>query len=133
MVTMDVDGQTLMLLPEKAIFLPESDTLLVADAHFGKATSFRQLGVPVPKGTTEETLGVLTRMNQFFERFESQLRQGLRARADVAGSTTPTVDANAHASVLTSFAVGRLQRYARSGFKRSPTEYLDAALRMLDS
>jgi TetR/AcrR family transcriptional regulator len=33
--------------------------------------------------------------------------------------------------VLTSFAVGRLQRFARSGFKRSPTEYLDVALRML--
>ena len=41
------------------------------------------------------------RMNQFFERFESQLRQCLRGMADVAGSVTPTVDANAQASVLT--------------------------------
>jgi TetR/AcrR family transcriptional regulator len=71
------------------------------------------------------------RMNQFFERFESQLRQCLRGGADGAGSVTPTVDANARASVLTAFAVGRLQRYARSGFKRSPTEYLEAALQML--
>jgi TetR/AcrR family transcriptional regulator len=76
---------------------------------------------------------LLARMNQFFERFESQLRQCLRGAADEAGSATPTVDANAQASVLTSFAVGRLQRYARSGFKRSPTEHLDAALRMLAS
>jgi len=76
---------------------------------------------------------LLARMNQFFERFESQLRQSLRGMADAAGSTTPTVDSNAHASVLTAFAVGRLQRYARSGFKRSPTEHLDAALRMLVS
>jgi len=74
---------------------------------------------------------LLARMNQFFERFESQLRQSLRGMADAAGSATPTVDANAQASVLTSFAVGRLQRFARSGFKRSPTEHLDAALRML--
>ena len=74
---------------------------------------------------------LLTRMNQFFERFESQLRQALRGAADDAGSATPTVDANAQASVLTAFAVGRLQRFARSGFKRSPTEHLDAALRML--
>ena len=74
---------------------------------------------------------LLTRMNQFFERFESQLRQSLRGRAEDAGSTTPTVDANAQASVLTSFAVGRLQRFARSGFKRSPVEHLDAALQML--
>ena len=74
---------------------------------------------------------LLTRMNQFFERFESQLRQSLRGRAEDAGSATPTVDANAQASVLTSFAIGRLQRFARSGFKRVPTEHLDAALQLL--
>jgi TetR/AcrR family transcriptional regulator len=73
---------------------------------------------------------LLTRMNQFFDRVESQLRQSLRMDADAGGSTTPTVDGNAKASVLTAFAVGRLQRYARSGFKRSPTEHLDAALRL---
>jgi TetR/AcrR family transcriptional regulator len=70
------------------------------------------------------------RMNQFFERIESQLRQSLRQRAEVAGSTTPTVDANAQASVLTAFAIGRLQRFARAGFKKSPTEHLDVALRL---
>jgi TetR/AcrR family transcriptional regulator len=74
---------------------------------------------------------LLTRMNQFFDRIESQLRQSLRAAAEAGGSATPTVDANAHASILTAFAVGRLQRYARSGFKRTPTEHLDAALRLL--
>jgi TetR/AcrR family transcriptional regulator len=74
---------------------------------------------------------LLARMNQFFDRIESQLRQSLRLAAEAAGSTTPTVDANAQASVLTAFAVGRLQRYARSGFKRNPTEHLDAALTLL--
>ena len=74
---------------------------------------------------------LLTRMNQFFDRIESALRQALRGAADASGSATPTVDANAQASALTAFAVGRLQRYARSGFKRSPTEHLDVALRLL--
>mgnify|MGYP002084759500 CR=1 FL=1 len=74
---------------------------------------------------------LLARMNQFFDRIESQLRQSLRAAADAAGSATPSVDANAQASVLTAFAVGRLQRYTRSGFKRSPTEFLEASLRAL--
>jgi TetR/AcrR family transcriptional regulator len=74
---------------------------------------------------------LLARMNQFFDRIESQLRQSLRAAAEASGSATPTVDANAQASVLTAFAVGRLQRYARSGFKRTPTEHLDAALRLM--
>jgi len=74
---------------------------------------------------------LLARMNQFFDRIESQLRQSLRAAAETAGSATPTVDANAQASVLKAFAVGRLQLYARSGFKRTPTEHLDAALQLM--
>jgi TetR/AcrR family transcriptional regulator len=71
------------------------------------------------------------RMNQFFERVESQLRVGLRAAAEAAGSPTPTVDAQALASALTALVVGRLQRYARSGFKRPPTEHLEPALARL--
>ena len=60
MSTITVGGQLLVLLPERAAFLPESRTLLVADAHIGKAVSFRKLGVPVPRGTTTETLTVLS-------------------------------------------------------------------------
>jgi TetR/AcrR family transcriptional regulator len=71
------------------------------------------------------------RMNQFFDRVESQLRQSLRLAAEAAGSTTPTVDASASASTLTAFIIGRLQRYARSGFKRNPSEHLDGALARL--
>jgi TetR/AcrR family transcriptional regulator len=73
---------------------------------------------------------LIARMNQFFDRVESQLRQSLRAAADAGGSAQPTVDGNAQASALTAFAIGRLQRYARSGFKRSPTEHLEAGLRL---
>ncbi|MFZ5549973.1 MAG: nucleoid occlusion factor SlmA [Pseudomonadota bacterium] len=71
------------------------------------------------------------RMNQFFDRVESQLRQCLRQAAEQGGSSTPTVDANGRASALTAFIVGKLQRYARSGFKRSPTEQLEIALGLL--
>jgi TetR/AcrR family transcriptional regulator len=71
------------------------------------------------------------RMNQFFERLESQLRQSLRQAAEAGGSPTPTVDAQALASTLVALVVGRLQRYARSGFKRLPTEHLEPALTRL--
>jgi uncharacterized protein len=64
MVTISLGGQPLSLLPQKAALLPESNTLLVADAHIGKAVSFRKLGVPVPRGTTTETLAVLTSIVQ---------------------------------------------------------------------
>ncbi len=72
-----------------------------------------------------------TRMNQFFDRVESQLRQSLRLVAEASGSATPTVDAQALASALTALVVGRLQRYARSGFKRLPTEQVELALQRL--
>ena len=74
---------------------------------------------------------LIARMNQFFDRVESQLRQSLRAAAEAAGSPTPTVDAQALASALVALIVGRLHRYARSGFKRLPTEHLELALSRL--
>ena len=73
------------------------------------------------------------RMNQFFERVESQLRQCLRGAAEAGGSATPTVDAQVLASALVSLIVGRLQRYARSGFKKLPTEHIEPALQRLTS
>ena len=66
------------------------------------------------------------RMNQFFDKIEATLKQSLRDGA--TGSATPTADAQVQASVLTAFVVGRLQRFARSGFRRVPTEHLDASL-----
>jgi len=71
------------------------------------------------------------RMNQFFDRIESALRQCLRPAAGAAGSAMPSVDAKVAASVLTAFALGRLQRFARSDFRRLPTEHLDASLALL--
>jgi TetR/AcrR family transcriptional regulator len=72
------------------------------------------------------------RMNQFFDKIESTLKQSLRSGAENEGSATPSVDAQVRASLLTAFVVGRLQRFARSGFKRAPSEYLEASLaRML--
>jgi TetR/AcrR family transcriptional regulator len=74
---------------------------------------------------------LVARMNQFFDRIESSLRRVLRPAAEAQGSMTPTVQANAQASVWVSFIIGRLQRYARSGFKRLPTEQLEASLKSI--
>lgn len=71
------------------------------------------------------------RMNQFFDKIEAALRQCLRDTAATADAPTPTLDAQVRASVLTAFVVGRLQRFARSGFRRLPTEHLDASLGQL--
>ena len=68
------------------------------------------------------------RMNQFFDKIEATLKQCLRVPQEAEGSATPSVDAQVRSSMLTSFVVGRLQRYARSGFKRAPSEHLEASL-----
>ncbi len=71
------------------------------------------------------------RMNQFFDKIEATLRQVLRDAAAVEGATAPTVDAQVRASAITAFVVGRLQRFARSGFRRAPSEHLDAAVALM--
>ena len=74
---------------------------------------------------------LLTRMSQFFDRFESHLKQSFRLGLDSMGSTTPTADGQSRASTLTALAIGRLHRFARSGFKRLPTEHLESDLQLL--
>ncbi|HQR86882.1 MAG: nucleoid occlusion factor SlmA [Burkholderiales bacterium 35-55-47] len=71
------------------------------------------------------------RMNQLFERIESALRQVLRAAAEANKSASPTADAQVRAAVLVAFALGQLQRFARSGFKRSPLDHLEASLALM--
>ncbi len=73
------------------------------------------------------------RMNLFFDKIEATLRQCLRHSdpASNPASDTPTVDAQVQAAVMTAFAAGCLQRFTRSGFKRLPTEQLEASLRGL--
>ena len=71
------------------------------------------------------------RMNQFFDKIEATVKQWLRATSDANGSATPSVDAQVSASALTAFAVGRLHRFARSGFKRLPSEHLEASLALM--
>ncbi|HDS1736071.1 ligase-associated DNA damage response endonuclease PdeM [Pseudomonas sp. BP8] len=52
-------GETLWLLPDKALYWPARRALLVADVHIGKAASYRALHQPVPRGTTDATLARL--------------------------------------------------------------------------
>jgi TetR/AcrR family transcriptional regulator len=70
-------------------------------------------------------------MNQFFDKIETALKQSLRSVADASGSATPSVDTQVRASVLSAFVVGRLQRFARSGFRRLPSEHLESSLALI--
>jgi metallophosphoesterase superfamily enzyme len=56
----DLHGESVLLLPERALFWERAATLLAADAHLGKAAAFRAAALPLPGGTTSETLGRLS-------------------------------------------------------------------------
>ncbi len=58
-VVIELRGQTIALMPERAAWWKNTDTLLVADPHFGKSATFRAGGIPVPSGTTHEALSRL--------------------------------------------------------------------------
>lgn len=64
MLTIELAGAPVVLLAERALYLPDHRALLVADVHIGKALAFRRLGVPVPAGTTTATLDTLEALLQ---------------------------------------------------------------------
>ncbi|MGH7513289.1 MAG: ligase-associated DNA damage response endonuclease PdeM [Gemmatimonadales bacterium] len=52
-------GETVELLPERALFWPRTGTLVAADFHWGKGAAFRAAGIPVPVGATSDDLSRL--------------------------------------------------------------------------
>lgn len=55
-----VAGERVVLLPERALWLPSQEALVVADLHWGKAAAFRAAHIPVPMGTTSSDLARLS-------------------------------------------------------------------------
>lgn len=66
----EIQGVSLLLLAERAIFWPERELLLISDAHFGKVTHFRKAGIGIPPSAAHHNL----------QRFENLLiKTGARA------------------------------------------------------
>jgi TetR/AcrR family transcriptional regulator len=70
------------------------------------------------------------RMNQFYDRFESTLKQALRAPGDNAEKSSDA-DVTAQAGLLVRYMIGCLHQYAKSGFTKKPTESYAAQRRYL--
>lgn len=60
------------------------------------------------------------RVHQFFEKLESQFKQILRERKLREGKTF-TINEQALANILVSFAEGKISQYVRSGFEKKPS------------
>jgi TetR/AcrR family transcriptional regulator len=61
-----------------------------------------------------------TRVNQFFEKLESQFKQILRERKLREGKAF-TISEQALANILVAFAEGKIIQYVRSGFEKKPS------------
>jgi len=71
------------------------------------------------------------RMNALFDKVESTVKQCLRDAALQAPPEECAPDVQVQAAAVVAFVAGRLQRFARSGFKRLPSEHLDGALALI--
>ena len=71
------------------------------------------------------------RMNQFYDRFESTLKQALRSPGAEGGQKPTDADVSAHAAFLTRYMIGCLHQFAKSGFTKKPTESYAAQRRYL--
>ncbi len=81
--------------------------LLIGDALVGETERLRQ------------------RMNQFYERLETQLKQILR-EGEMNGELSASVPVGPMANLLMAQAEGRIHQFVRSGFKRSPMDMWDS-------
>ena len=71
------------------------------------------------------------RMNQFYDRFESTLKQALRSPGAEGGQKPSDADVSAHAAFLTRYMIGCLHQFAKSGFTKKPTDSYAAQRRYL--
>lgn len=62
--TKTVQAQSWKLLPEKAIYWKESETLIITDLHIGKAGHFRKTGIAAPSTINAKNLKRLGKLIQ---------------------------------------------------------------------
>ena len=76
------------------------------------------------------------RINQLHDRIEASLKQSLRLAEAAGGNgngngSGATSIAGAHANLLLCYVIGRWQLFAKSRFKRTPSEQWEAQRRLL--
>ena len=74
-VSIKMSGQVLELLPQKAVFWKDAQTLIVSDLHLGKAGHFRKSGIPAPSGINQKNI----------ERLDDLLQQYMPTRLLMLG------------------------------------------------
>lgn len=89
-----LQGESIVLMPERAMLIERTRTLLVADVHLGKDTAFRIAGIPIPGDATADSLA---RLSSALERSGAHrlifLGDLVHARTSLDAMTVSTIQA----------------------------------------
>lgn len=107
-------GKTLYVLLTFAEGNPGLSRILAGDALSGETERLRQ------------------KIAQFYDRFETQLRQMLR-EAEIRGDAPPKVEIVIAANLLLAATEGRISQFVRSDFARLPTKSWETQWRALSA
>lgn len=104
----------------------EPDGLKQVEAIVAMLLNFAQKNIGMTRvligdALVNEDERLQVRMNQLHDRLEASLRQSARLAA-TNGALHASLDPNAYSNAIMAFIVGRWHQFAKSGFKRTPTE-----------
>lgn len=89
-----LQSESVVLMPERAMLIERTRTLLVADVHLGKDTAFRIAGIPIPGDATADSL---IRLSSALERSQASrlifLGDLVHARTSLDATTVATIQA----------------------------------------
>lgn len=108
----------------------ETDGLKQVEATVSMLLNFAQKNIGMTRvligdALVNEDERLHVRMNQLHDRLEASLRQSARLAA-TNGRLHASLDPNAYANAVMAFVVGRWHQFAKSGFRRTPTEMWSA-------
>lgn len=61
-VQVSIEGEKLVLLPERAVFLKDKKILILSDLHLGKINHFRRAGIAVPPSANNANTEILIKL-----------------------------------------------------------------------
>ena len=128
-----INGIELTLFAERAAFTEQHDTLFVADTHFGKDATFRRHGLPVPVGSSEQTLQIISQLlSDTSARRLVILGDLFHARSSLSQGVKQSLDAffAQHASVECTLVRGNHDRHLKSLPPEWPVEIVEPEARI---
>src|SRR5690606_25317359 len=108
---LEIAGETVRLLADRALYWPARARLLIADLHLGKGDTFRAAGIAIPSGGTAHDLARLAALVELVHACELWiLGDFLHARRNTAVDVAWRAFRDAHAAVAMAVVPGNHDR-----------------------